>query len=145
MSEFVFEGRAALSSGVKSKVFVDDREIATISPPVEFGGERGYPTPENLFAAALASCMNTLFLLIAGNSKLGIQSLETIAKVNMRVEGLEKIIFTKIDFTINVKLLKDTKWEREKAYSCFEMAQRICPIRQSWGEAVPITFHLNIL
>jgi len=37
--------------------------------------------PEDIFVAALASCINTLFILIAKNSQLGLKSLETIANV----------------------------------------------------------------
>ncbi|MGQ9624023.1 MAG: OsmC family protein, partial [Candidatus Bathycorpusculaceae bacterium] len=99
--------------------------------------------PEEVFAAALASCMNTLFILIAKNSKLALKNAETKAVVKMNVEGLEKLIFTKIHFTTEVELEKDSEWERKKANRCFEMRQKICPLRQSWGEAVPISFELK--
>ena len=87
--------------------------------------------------------MNTLFILIAKNSKLPLKSAETKAIVKMNVEGLEKLIFTKIHFAIEVSLEKDNEWERKKANRCLEMAQKICPLRQSWGEAVPISFELK--
>ena len=44
---------------------------------------------------------------------------------------------------MNIKLEKDDEWERKKANTVYGMAQKICPIRQSWGEAVPISFELN--
>ena len=87
--------------------------------------------------------MNTLFILIARNSKLQLKNLETIAKVKMNAEGLEKLIFTDVHFNMKVKLEKDDEWERKKANTVYQMAQKICPIRQSWGEKVPITFELN--
>lgn len=89
--------------------------------------------------------MNTLFLLIAKNSKLELRILETNASVKMNVEGLNKLIFTHIHFNIKVKLEKDTDWDRKKANTVFEMTQKICPLRQSWGEKVPITFDLKLL
>jgi uncharacterized OsmC-like protein len=61
----------------------------------------------------------------------------------MSVEGLEKLIFTNVHFNMKVKLVKDDKRERKKADTIFRMAQKICPIRQSWGENVPITFELH--
>jgi hypothetical protein len=61
----------------------------------------------------------------------------------MNVEGLKKPIFTNVHFNMRVKLEKDDAWERRKANSVFQIAQRICPLRQSWGEKVPITFELN--
>jgi uncharacterized OsmC-like protein len=63
----------------------------------------------------------------------------------MNVEGLEKLIFTNIDFTMDVGLKKDDEHERGKANRIYEMAQKICPIRQSWGEGVPIKFKLNFV
>jgi uncharacterized OsmC-like protein len=61
----------------------------------------------------------------------------------MNAEGLEKLIFTNIHFSINLKLENDNERERRKAYSIYEKAEAICPLRQSWGEKVPISFELN--
>lgn len=145
MPEMVFEGAATWKSGTECDLTIKGKHIATVSPPPEFGGRAGYCVPEEIFAAALASCMNTLFLLIAKNSKLELKSLETDATVRMSVEGLEKLIFTHVHFDMKVGLEKDSDWDRKKAKSVFEMAQKICPLRQSWGEKVPITFDLKFL
>jgi organic hydroperoxide reductase OsmC/OhrA len=143
MPEFTFEGSAKWKGETESDLTIKGKNIATVSPPPEFGGKKGYIVPEEVFAASLASCMNTLFILIARNSKLALKKAETKATVTMNVEGLEKLIFNKIHFTIEIGLEKDDDWERKKANRCFEMAQKICPLRQSWGEAVPISFELN--
>jgi len=87
--------------------------------------------------------MNTPFLLISKNSNLGLQKLETKADVKMSIEGLEKLIFTNVHFSMNVKLEKDEERERKKAERGYQMAQKICPLRQSWGENVPISFKLT--
>jgi len=140
---FDFEGTASWKSGTECDLTIKGKHIATVSPPPEFGGKAGYCVPEEIFAAALASCINTLFLLIARNSKLQLKSLETKATVTMNAEGLEKLIFTNIHFDMKIKLDKDDEWERKKANTVYQMAQKICPIRQSWGERVPITFEMN--
>jgi organic hydroperoxide reductase OsmC/OhrA len=145
MPEMNFEGIASWKSGTECDLKVGGKVIATVSPPPAFGGKAGYCVPEEIFAASLASCMNTLFLLIAKNSNLGLQNLETAANVTMSIEGLEKLIFTNIEFTMNVRLEKDEERERKKARTVYEMAQKICPLRQSWGEKVPISFNLNFL
>ena len=59
--------------------------------------------------------MNTLFILIARNSKLQLKSLKANAKIKMNAEGLEKLIFTDVHFNMKVKLEKDDEWERKKA------------------------------
>jgi organic hydroperoxide reductase OsmC/OhrA len=143
MPEMNFEGTATWTGDVECELSTKGEKIATVSPPPAFGGKEGYCAPEDIFAAALASCMNTLFLLIANNSKLGLQKLATKADVTMNVEGLEKLIFTNIHFSMNVKLQNDDEHEREKAEKVYELAQKICPLRQSWGEDVPISFELN--
>ena len=143
MPELVFEGAANWKSGTECDLTVKGKHIVTVSPPPEFGGKEGYFVPEEIFAAALASCMNTLFLLIAKNSNLRLENLETKAVLKMNAEGLEKLIFTNIHFAMKVRLERDTEWERKKANSVFQIAQKICPLRQSWGENVPITFALT--
>jgi organic hydroperoxide reductase OsmC/OhrA len=143
MPELVFEGTASWKSGTECDLTVKGKHIATVSPPPEFGGKAGYCVPEEIFAASLASCMNTLFLLIARNSELGLKNLETKAIVKMNAEGLEKLIFTNIHFNMKVKLQKDDERERKKANSVYQIAQKICPLRQSWGEDVPISFELT--
>ncbi len=137
-----FDGTATWKSGTECDLTVRGKHIATVSPPPSFGGKEGYCVPEDIFAAALASCINTLYLLIAKNSQLGLKSLETKSTVTMNVEGMEKLIFTNVHFNMEVGLENDNERERKKAQKVYEMAQKICPIRQSWGEAVPISFEL---
>ena len=119
------------------------KTIVTVSPPPKFGGKAGYCVTEEIFAASLASCMNTIFMLVAGNSKLGLKKLQTTAAVTMDVEGLEKLIFTHIHFTMNIELQTDDERERKKANTVYQIEQKICSLRQSWGEDVPISFKLN--
>ena len=143
MPEMNFEGTATWSGGTECGITVKGKQIASVSLPPSFGGKEGYCTPEDIFAAALASCINTLFLLIAKNSQLNLKNLETKATVKMNVEGMEKLIFTNVHFNMSVGLENDNERERKKATTVYGMAQKICPIRQSWGEAVPISFELN--
>jgi organic hydroperoxide reductase OsmC/OhrA len=145
LPEFDFEGNASWKSGTECELTIKGKHIATVSPPAELGGKAGYCSPEDVFAAALASCMNTLFLLIAKNSNLLLKKLETKAIVKMNVEGFERLIFTHVHFDMRIKLEKDNEWERKKADKVYGMAQKICPLRQSWGEGVPISFELNFL
>jgi organic hydroperoxide reductase OsmC/OhrA len=141
--EMNFEGTATWKGGTECELSLKGKNLVTVSPPPSFGGKEGYCAPEDIFAAALASCINTLFLLIARNSQLNLKSLDTKANVKMKIEGLEKLIFTNVHFVMDVGLTNDNERERKKATAVYGMAQKICPIRQSWGEGVPISFELN--
>jgi len=143
--DFVFEGVASWKGETECDIAVKGKHIAVVSPPPEFGGKQGYCVPEEIFAAALASCINMLYILIARNSQVVLKSLETRASVKMHVEGLEKLIFTNVHFSMKVGLEKDEAHEREKAEKIYQIAQKICPLRQSWGEQVPISFELSFL
>jgi organic hydroperoxide reductase OsmC/OhrA len=143
MPELNFEGVATWSGGTECDLSIKGKKLVTVSPPPSFGGKEGFCVPEDIFAAALASCINTLFLLIAKNSQLNLKSLQTKANVKMNIEGMEKLIFTNVHFAMNIGLAADNERERKKATTVYQMAQKICPIRQSWGEAVPISFELN--
>jgi organic hydroperoxide reductase OsmC/OhrA len=143
MPELVFEGIADWKGETECDLIVKGKHIVTVSPPPSFGGKEGYCVPEEIFAASLASCMNTLFLLIARNSSLDLKKLETKATVKMNAEGLEKLIFTDVHFKMKIRLATDNKRERKKANQVYKIAQKICPLRQSWGEGVPISFELN--
>jgi len=145
MPELDFEGTATWNGATECGLTVKGQRIVTVSPPPSFGGKAGYCTPEDIFAAALASCINTLFMLIAKNSQLTLKNLETKATVKMNVEGMEKLIFTNVHFAMSVGLMNDDERERKKAEIVYGMAQKICPIRQSWGEAVPISFDLRFV
>ena len=112
MSDMVFEGAARWKGGNESDLKIKGTTIATVSPPPEFGGQADCCAPEEVFAASLASCMNTIFLLVAGNSNLELKSLETKAAVTMNVVGFS--FFSKIQFTMNVGLGQDTDSERAK-------------------------------
>jgi len=127
MPELNFEGTATWSGQTECALYVKGKQIVAVSPPPSFGGKEGYCTPEDIFAAALASCINTLFLLIAKNSQLGLKNLETKATVTMNVEGMEKLIFTNVHFAMNVALENDSEIERKKAEKVYGIAQKICP------------------
>jgi organic hydroperoxide reductase OsmC/OhrA len=66
--ELFFEGTGAWSGATECTISAKGKQIEAVSPPSSFGGKESYATPEDVFAAALASCINTLFLIIAKNS-----------------------------------------------------------------------------
>ena len=80
-----FEGTATWKTGTERDLTVKGKHIATVRSPPAFGGKGGYCVPEGIFAAALASCMNTLYLLISKNSMLALENLDTTTLAKMNV------------------------------------------------------------
>src|SRR5674476_1277990 len=66
----IFNGTAQWKGEKECELSIKGKKLVTVSPPPSFGGKEGYCVPEDIFAAALASCINTLYLLIAKNSQL---------------------------------------------------------------------------
>src|SRR5512138_3376552 len=87
MPELNFEGTATWNGATECSLAVKGKNLVTVSPPPSFGGKEGYCTPEDIFAAALASCINTLFMLIAKKSQLSLKNLETKANVKMNLKA----------------------------------------------------------
>jgi organic hydroperoxide reductase OsmC/OhrA len=143
MSDMVFEGAARWKGGNESDLRIKGNIIATVSPPPEFGGKGNCCAPEEVFAASLASCMNTIFLLVGESSNLELNSLETKASVTMNVVGFS--FFSGIHFIMNVGLKQDNDNERAKVQRIYKIAQKSCPLSHSWGEDVPITFSMNFV
>ena len=54
---------------------IQGKELAPLAPHHRLEAKKATAPPEDIFAAALASCINTLFLLIAKNSQLGLKTL----------------------------------------------------------------------
>jgi organic hydroperoxide reductase OsmC/OhrA len=64
-----------MDHGTECELTVKGKKIATVSSPPEFDGKAGYCVPEEIFAASLASCMNTIFILV--RTQLPISALQS--------------------------------------------------------------------
>jgi len=144
MPVFTFEGTAKWKSGTECDLSIKGKHIITVSPPPEFGGKQGYCVPEEIFAVSLASCMNTIFLLIAKNSQLSLKNLETKTTVKMDAESLEKLIFTHIHFDMKIKLEKDDEWNRKKANTVFKKTEKNMPTSTIMGRKGPNNLQANL-
>ena len=127
MHEMVFESVADWKSETECDLIIKGKRIITVSPPPEFDGKEGFCVPEEVFAAFLASCMNTLFASIAKNSRLGLKNLKTKVSVKMDAKGLSRLIFTSVHFDLNVRLENDDEHLRKKAEQVYQNGRKNLP------------------
>jgi len=102
-----------------------DLEIAT---PPEFKGHKGYWSPEDLFIAAVNSCIMTTFLYYAQKNNLKILDYRSNAQgiVEMQ-EG--KLIFTGI--AVNPEVVIGFEEDYNKVKEFIEKAENSCLISNS--------------
>jgi organic hydroperoxide reductase OsmC/OhrA len=124
--QYAATATASANSTVTTKVAnMPDLEVA---PPENFGGPGNIYSPEDLQAAAVASCFILSFKAIATASRLEWEAIEvtangTLAKVDRTVEFSE--------FTTAVTLTLPAGSSREKATRLLEKAEQTCFITNS--------------
>lgn len=100
----------------------------TIAPPANFGGPGDTYSPEDLQAAAIASCFILSFKAIASASKLDWESINVVVDGTL-AQVARAIQFTEIATKVSLKLSEDGS--RDKATRLLEKAEQTCFITNS--------------
>lgn len=103
------------------------------SPPVEFGGEGGFWSPEHLLLAAVASCFVTTFKAIAAASKFQPVSLGVVVE-GLVEKGEGGYQFSRVVLT--PELTVDRESDRQRGMQLLEKTERACLISRSLKAAV---------
>ena len=101
--------------------------------PKEFGGPGGEWTPEHFLAAAVCTCVQATFLMVAQASKAEIKSYETRCDCTMekKPNGFE---VTGVTLAPRITVADDAN--RERAQRAIEKAEQLCPISKALGGLV---------
>ena len=109
-------------------------EIAT--PPQFPKGMEGVWSPEQLFTAAVSSCLMTTFLAIAENSKLEFTNFQCGSKGKLeQIEG--KFQMTEVILEPTVVILNEE--DREKAERVLQKSEANCLISNSVNSKITMT------
>lgn len=133
--EFLYKNNIKWESEKKGFIFSEGKQGFQVATPPEFRGHPGIWNPEELFIAAINSCVMTTFLSFAEKQSLGFLSYESEA------EGVLKFAENKLMFTdITVKpLITVTKAsDIEKARDIIGMVEKSCLISNSIKSRVEI-------
>jgi organic hydroperoxide reductase OsmC/OhrA len=127
------EKKGLLSSSVKPNI-----EVAT---PVEFKGHHGKWSPEDLFVAAVNSCIMTTFLYYAQKNNLNLLSYDSKACGILEMqEG--RLVFTQIN--IEPKIIVVSSKDRQVAREFIDKAESNCFISNSIKSKIEITPEIKI-
>lgn len=105
---YLFETELALDAGVVRLKSAFGSEL-TLEPPPEFGGTGRHMSPEDLFVAALSSCMCLTFQDLAKRARLNILSYKCRAIGRLEGDGVSQR-FTRVD--LYPKIVVDGSVER---------------------------------
>jgi organic hydroperoxide reductase OsmC/OhrA len=112
----------------KGALTVAGKPPVEVATPPEFKGHEGIWSPEDLYVAAVNSCIMTTFLAFAGRAALAFQGYESEA------EGLlefvdERFVFTKIVVRPRVTLRPGA--DRAQAEEILHKAEKNCLVSNS--------------
>ncbi|HJX73808.1 MAG TPA: OsmC family protein [Candidatus Deferrimicrobiaceae bacterium] len=112
----------------KGTLSVAGKPAVEVATPPEFKGHEGIWSPEDLYVAAVNSCIMTTFLAFAGRAGLAFEGYESEA------EGLlefvdERLVFTKIIVRPRVTLRPGA--DRKPAEEILHKAEKNCLVSNS--------------
>jgi organic hydroperoxide reductase OsmC/OhrA len=112
----------------KGTLTVAGKPPVEVATPPEFKGHEGIWSPEDLYVAAVNSCIMTTFLAFAGRAGLAFEGYESEA------EGLlefvdERLVFTKIVVRPRVTLRPGA--DRKQAEEILHKAEKNCLVSNS--------------
>lgn len=133
--EFLYKNKIRWESEKKGFLSSEGKQGFQVATPPEFRGHPGIWNPEELFIAAVNSCVMTTFLSFAQKQSLEFLSYES------EVEGILKFAENKLMFTdVAVKplIIVADKSDIEKAKTIIDMVEKNCLISNSIKSRVEI-------
>jgi Ohr subfamily peroxiredoxin len=119
----LYIARASSAGGRGGRVTTDDGLLdLEMRAPRELGGPGGAPNPEQLLAAAYATCFHSSLELVAGRGGVNTDGVSVDAAVALRKRGKSD------DYAIGVEVtVRMPQADRETAGRLAEQAHRHCP------------------
>lgn len=133
--EFLYKNHIKWESEKKGFLSSDDKQGFQVATPPEFRGHPGIWNPEELFIAAVNSCVMTTFLSFAEKQSLDFLSYKSDVEGILRFSE-NKLMFT--DVTVRPVITVADKTDIEKATDIIDMVEKHCLISNSIKSKVEI-------
>ncbi|HAX17088.1 MAG TPA: osmotically inducible protein OsmC [Actinobacteria bacterium] len=140
--EFLYKNHIKWESEKKGALSSKDKQSFQVATPPEFRGHPGIWNPEELFIAAVNSCVMTTFLSFAEKQSLDFSSYES------EVEGVLKFSENKLMFTdviVKPLIIVADKSEIGKAKDIIGMVEKHCLISNSIKSRVEIIPEVEVM
>ena len=112
----------------KGTLSVAGKPAVEVATPPEFKGHEGIWSPEDLYVAAVNSCIMTTFLAFAGRAGLAFEGYESEAEGALEFVD-ERLVFTKIVVRPRVTLRPGA--DRKQAEEILHKAEKNCLVSNS--------------
>lgn len=112
----------------KGALTVAGKPPVEVATPPEFKGHEGIWSPEDLFVAAVNSCIMTTFLAFAGRAGLAFEGYESEAEGALEFVD-DRLVFTKIVVRPRVTLRPGA--DRKQAEEILHKAEKNCLVSNS--------------
>jgi len=132
----LFKTSTSWSGSGAGSVTAPERPPLTVSPPVEFKGEKGTWTPEDLFVASVEACHMATFLAYAARHAIAVQAYQSHANgVLEYVDGDYRFTRIVIFPTITVS----SAVSETEVHAILQEAQRHCLVANSIASIVEVS------
>lgn len=119
----------------------DQKPAVEVATPPEFKGHPDIWSPEDLFVAAVNSCIMTTFLYYVEKKNVDLSSYKSRAEGILEFREM-KLIFTEIKIFPEIKV--KSKDDIENARESIEAAERNCLISNSIKSVVKVTPEITV-
>lgn len=140
--EFLYKNHIKWESEKKGVLSSEGKQSFQVATPPEFRGHPGIWNPEELFIAAVNSCVMTTFLSFAEKQSLGFFSYESKVEGTLKFSE-NRLMFT--DVTVKPLIIVADKSEIEKAKNIIEMVEKHCLISNSIKSRVEIIPEIEVI
>jgi len=124
-----YEMRAEWIEGKQVKLVVEGQHDLEVSTPSEFGGPKGFLSPEDLFVASACTCYLTTFFAVAEGAKLSYKDIICRARGTIEKSEGSGFRFTQVNLYPELAITGDE--EEEWAERVLEMSKKNCLVINS--------------
>jgi organic hydroperoxide reductase OsmC/OhrA len=138
----VFETELVWKEGKECQAKAREKPALTVATPPEFGGPGGVWSPEELFVAAVETCLMSTLLYFTDRFELPLRSYTSSSKgvVERTLEGLR---FTGIDVAIHIAFSSEEVADKASALHLRQKLEKYCPVSASLDCPVRLTLEVQ--
>lgn len=131
-----FESVVEWNEGYPGRMSCQNGAELGYTPPSEFGGPKGYMSPEDAFVGSANMCFQIVFTGIARSLGIQVQRYKATAVGKLEVvDGVRKFVSISIESEIHL----ESPCDAERLQKAVDAAKRKCPVANSMDLEVTVS------